>query len=230
MLLTLLKFFAAPGTPGFLAMTVAIGLVAMFVWPRNRRLGRLWLIGVAATHIGLAMPVVANAIAEGLPRVPGAASAGASRVNMLIVLDGDNRRGRARIAAEFYAKDPLTIWVLGDSWIMVPLIESGIPSYRISLDTNTATTREQMVRVGQLMAGRPERDTAVVASRLQLPRIAALAAIDHLSVQLVPSPVDIEPPVSGLLRFVPTYVAMRVSRDALYEHAALAYYRWRGWI
>jgi hypothetical protein len=29
---------------------------------------------------------------------------------------------------------------------------------------------------------------------------------------------------------VPTYIALRVSRDALYEHAALAYYRSRGWI
>jgi hypothetical protein len=30
--------------------------------------------------------------------------------------------------------------------------------------------------------------------------------------------------------FVPTYYALRVSRDAIYEHVALRYYRWHGWI
>jgi hypothetical protein len=30
--------------------------------------------------------------------------------------------------------------------------------------------------------------------------------------------------------YIPTYTALRVSRDALYEHAALAYYGWRRWI
>jgi hypothetical protein len=33
-----------------------------------------------------------------------------------------------------------------------------------------------------------------------------------------------------LWQFLPTYASLLVSRDALYEYAALAYYRWRGWI
>jgi hypothetical protein len=48
--------------------------------------------------------------------------------------------------------------------------------------------------------------------------------------ELVPASIDIEPPTSGVRRFIPAYIALRVSRDALYEHAALLYYRYNGWI
>jgi hypothetical protein len=63
-----------------------------------------------------------------------------------------------------------------------------------------------------------------------MPRVAALAQTAGLELDLLASPVDQEPPTEGVWRLVPTYLALRVSRDAIYEHAALAYYRWRGWI
>jgi hypothetical protein len=70
----------------------------------------------------------------------------------------------------------------------------------------------------------------VVASRLQAPRVWALARAMGLGILVMPSPVDDEPAASGLRAFVPSYLALRVSRDAIYEHVALAYYRWQGWI
>jgi uncharacterized SAM-binding protein YcdF (DUF218 family) len=78
-------------------------------------------------------------------------------------------------------------------------------------------------------AGRLGR-TCVIASRLQMPRVAALAHSEGLDVTLIPSPTDTEPPTAGFRVFVPSYTALGVSRDALYEHAALAYYRWRDWV
>jgi hypothetical protein len=51
----------------------------------------------------------------------------------------------------------------------------------------------------------------------------------RLRAGIAASAIDDEPPVSGPGLWAPTYIALRVSRDALYEHAALVYYRWRGW-
>jgi hypothetical protein len=70
----------------------------------------------------------------------------------------------------------------------------------------------------------------VIVSRLQAARMAGLLERAHLLIRLIESPVDVEPATTGALTFVPTYFALRLSRDALYEHAALWYYRRHGWI
>ena len=48
------------------------------------------------------------------------------------------------------------------------------------------------------------------------------------SLEFLPSPVDVEPNGEGIDGWTPKYVALRMSRDAIYEHAAMAYYRWKG--
>jgi hypothetical protein len=87
-----------------------------------------------------------------------------------------------------------------------------------------------MARV-KTLAGGPDADrAAIVVSRLQMPRVAAMARAAGLDIILVPSPMDVEPPVKGLRYFLPSLAALTLSRDALYELAALPYYRWRGWL
>jgi hypothetical protein len=120
--------------------------------------------------------------------------------------------------------------VLGEQWVVDALVEAGLPRARIAHDRTTLTTRAQMAAVGAMQAARPGVTLAVVASRLQMARVAALAGAAGLDPVLLPSAVDDEPPSTGRRRFVPAYIALRVSRDALYEHVALAYYQWRGWI
>jgi len=145
------------------------------------------------------------------------------------VLDGDNRRGRVREARLVYdVARPAEVWVFGDAWMLDPLLQSGIPYDRIKFGGDTANTRDQMARV-KMFADRHRR-AAVIASRLQMPRIAALATSLDLTVPLIESPIDEEPPTTGVARFVPSYIALRTSRDAIYERAALRYYAWRGWI
>jgi hypothetical protein len=60
--------------------------------------------------------------------------------------------------------------------------------------------------------------------------VAGLVRRADLPTVLIASPVDTEPATSGWWLFVPSYYALRVSRDAIYEHAALAYYARKGWI
>jgi uncharacterized SAM-binding protein YcdF (DUF218 family) len=200
------------------------------VWPRTQAISRGWLVLVIGLYAVLGLPVVANAIAGRLPRVPPANLVPGQRVDTLIVLDGDNRVGRV--------KETLRVWrlcsvgsvvVLGEAWIAEELIAAGLPTEKLTRTMGPGTTRGQMAWIRQHSVLQPAAQTALIASRLQMPRIAALAKANGITVVLDPSPIDIEPPTSGMWQFVPMYIALRTSRDALYEHAALMFYRWRGW-
>jgi uncharacterized SAM-binding protein YcdF (DUF218 family) len=228
-MLSLFKAIGAPGSVPFLALCLAAGLIVIYLWPRNRALGRTWLLGVWCGYVLLSLPWIANTIANRLP--PLAAQSARRPLDVLIVLDGDNWLGRVRQAGEaFSVASPRVVWLLGDAGLLDSLQEAGIPRTRIVHASGEPTTRDQMTRVRALMAVEQPGPSAVIASRLQMPRVAALAQALDLHVALIPSPLDREPPTSGAWRFIPTYTALRVSQDALYEHAALAYYRWHGWI
>ena len=93
-------------------------------------------------------------------------------------------------------------------------------------------TREQVAWVERFVAGAGvgASRSAMVVSRLQVPRVAALAARSGVHMPLLASPLDREPATTGSWRLIPSYGALCASRDAIYELAALRYYRWRGWI
>jgi len=229
-LLSLLKFFAVPGSLSFLAFCLVFGLGLIYIWPR-RRLGRMFLLGVGIVYVVLALPVVANAIADRLPRYQSSETEPVGTLDALVVFDGDNRRGRVRAAAEAYKATPARrVVVLGGVWMIDPIAEAGVPRDRITWDGSTPTTRDQIAWVKRLSGNIPEGRIAVVASRLQMPRIALLIEASRVPAVLIASPVDTEPPVAGWQTFLPTYTALRVSRDAIYEKVALAYYQWRGWL
>jgi uncharacterized SAM-binding protein YcdF (DUF218 family) len=230
LLLSALKL-APPGSVGFLLVCTALGLVLFLLWRRGRRLTRSALLVLYGGYLVLALPWIADGIAN---RLPGYASSDprlSRPVDSIIVLDGDNRRGRIRAALEAHARNPQAeLWVLGDQWVVDALVQAGLPANRIAHEAEALTTRDQVTRVRRLVGEKPHARLAIVASRLQMPRVAALARAAGLDIALVPAAIDDEPPTTGVWRFIPSYVALRVSRDALYEHAALAYYRWHGWI
>jgi hypothetical protein len=97
-------------------------------------------------------------------------------------------------------------------------------------ETGVSNTRDQIDWVVLFVREHPDSRVAVVASRLQMPRVRALADAQNLRVAFVAAPIDTDPASVGWRRLWPSYAALRASRDAIYEHAALAYYRWRGWI
>jgi uncharacterized SAM-binding protein YcdF (DUF218 family) len=230
-LTTVLKAIGPPGSIPFIACCVLLGIVLAYVWPRHGGVARLWLWLVFIAHTILALPVVANTIASGLPRVDGSDPGALRNLDTVFVLDGDNRRGRVRSAAQAASASPgASIVVLGgESWLIDALAEAGVAPTRISYDSQPADTREQMAALRRMTAKTPGK-TALVASRLQMPRVAALGRDVGVSFALIASPIDTEPATSGWRLFVPSYYALRVSRDAIYEHAALAYYTRKGWI
>ncbi len=145
------------------------------------------------------------------------------RVDTLVVFDGDNRRARAEAGVEVNAAAaPRAIWVLGNGWLVEPMSAGGVPRNRIWHDADMATTRDQMARLERLVADAgPTARLAVIVSRFQAPRVAGLLEAQHLAVALIVSPSDRESPPGGLARLVPSYTALRNSREALYEVVAV---------
>jgi len=200
--------------------------------PRYRRLAGAAVVPVLLGYFVLSLPLVATLIAGRLTRCsPPTDITHLRGIDTLIVFDGDNRRGRAReTAAIWRASAPSLVLVSGEAWLIEPLVEAGVSRSSLQRDKSGQNTRDQVLLSTRLLATRPASHGAIVASRLQMPRIEALARAIGLRATLVASPVDAEPPSTGWLRYVPSYAALRVSRDAIYEHAAFVYYRWRGWI
>ena len=229
-MISLLKATGGPGSIPFFILAIAVGLIVTYVWPRRRRLGLTWMISVSAAYGVLALPVTAHAIANRLPSLS-SRDASAAPLALLIVLDGDNRRGRARVAQHLIAANqPPAVWVLGSSWMIDPLLQAGVPDMVARHNPSAANTRDQMRQVAAMSAKVSPGRTVVVASRLQVPRVAALAVAFDTDPDIIAAPVDEEPPTQGWRRFLPAYIALRVSRDALYEHAALWWYANQGWI
>ncbi len=228
--LWLLKSLGAPGSIPFLVAATLVGLGLRVAWPRRRRLARTWLAAVFGLYGLLSVPAVATTIASHLPAVPAQPALDRRALDALIVFDGDNRRGRVQQSKELFdLTHPSRVWLLGNPWMLDALWRSGVRYDDIRLDPTTYNTRAQIAWVVRFFASHPGARAALVASRLQMPRVAALVADANVRVVLVPSPVDVEPPTTGWARWVPSYYALRLSRDALYEHAAIRDHRWQGW-
>jgi uncharacterized SAM-binding protein YcdF (DUF218 family) len=228
---SLLKQALSPGSIGFLLLGLMLWLLLKYLWPRRPRVERLWLAGLASLYLVMGLPWVANELGDRLSPPQAYPDTALASIQQLIVFDGDNRIGRTREASRVWSlAQPSVVHVLGGVWLADALVVAGIPRDRIQLDSGPRTTRAQMEKVQRIVARAGALHTGIIVSRLQLPRTAGLANAANLSVQLVASPVDVEPPRTGIWRFVPTYVGLRASRDALYEHAALGLYAWRGWI
>lgn len=229
-LLDILKFVGGPGSLGFLLLSIVAAVALAAVGPRTRRWAWRWLGVVACAYIFLSLPVVASRFARYAPPPWSALHPTRPGAERIVVIDGDNQRGRAREAAAWYqaSATPPQVLVSGGRFMAQLLVDAGIAPGRFQIDDTAPTTRTQVMWMHALARG-PR--TVVITSRLQAPRLAALmarAGIDDMT--LVPAPVDREPPRTGGWRFVPSWSALMVSRDACYERLALLYYRWRGWI
>jgi uncharacterized SAM-binding protein YcdF (DUF218 family) len=229
LMFSLLKAVGPPGSMNFLALGCAIGLCLGAAGPRFRRVGRFWLLGLYVGYVVGGIPVVAHAIADRLPAF--AATVNVSpRLDTVIVLGGDNSVGRLREAQRLLSMlSSAAVVVAGDEWIVEHLVEAGVPRERIATEDAARTTRDQIVGLAHVIGNGPAH-VVIVASRLQMPRVAALLRAQHLEAMLAPAPVDIEPPRSGWRAFLPRYAGLRITRDALYEHLALRYYSRQGWI
>jgi len=225
------KIIGGPGSLGFFAVSCCVGLLLSYGWPKRPPVGRAWLLGTSLIYIVLGFPVVAHSIAGSLPPVTAANLTTVGKLDELIVLGGDNEEGRVAEAVDAWqALKPDVVLVLGDEMLARRLNGAGIPAARIRRNDAPATTRAQMEWVAAELRARPVRAGALVASRLQMPRVIAVARMYGLHLLYLASPLDHDPAMSGVWSLIPSYEALQLSRDALYECAALGYYRSRGWI
>jgi uncharacterized SAM-binding protein YcdF (DUF218 family) len=229
-LLDILKSIGGPGSLGFLLLSLVAAAALAAVGPHARRWAWRWLGVVACAYIFLSLPLVASALARYAPPPWSAMHPTRPGAERIIVIDGDNPRGRAREAAAWYqaSTPPPRVLVSGGRFMAQLLVEAGVGRESFQLDDTAPTTRAQVAWMHALARG-PR--TVVITSRLQAPRMEALMARAGIGdMTLVPAPVDREPDATGVWRFVPSWSALMVSRDACYERLALLYYRWRGWI
>ena len=232
-LLSALKLIP-PGSIGLLVLCSAIGIGLLVFVRSTRRVMRIALLLLYFVYFVLAIPRVANGLAASLPATRAGGVTTPMAFEAIIVLDGDNRRGRVRAALQLEeGSSPPPVIVMadaGDPWVVDNLASGGVSRTQITSEAGADTTRGQVELARRMIASHSWGHVALVASRLQSPRLSGLTREWRPLPVIVAAPVDDEPPHDGLWAFVPSYLALRVSRDALYEHAALSYYRWRGWI
>jgi uncharacterized SAM-binding protein YcdF (DUF218 family) len=230
-MLSIFKLIGGPGSLGFLLLCILTGVILLVVWPRKVRLGVWWLFGVGLVHLVLASPWMASTMVNALPPYAPPLPETWRPLDTLVVLSGDNNDGRVSAARQVFREArPGAVHVLADIPFYNEILLAGIPRDLVHLDASGGTTRDQLAQVARIAGEASAGRVAVIASRLQAPRVAALIRAAGLSALLIPSPTDEQPPTGGVWRFVPTYGSMLLSRDAIYEHLALAYYRRRGWI
>lgn len=223
------KTIGGPGSLGFLLFFVVIGLLLM-VPVRSRRWGRRLVVLMTVSYLLLSIPAVSHRIAASAG-APDPQMTVAGKLDDLFVLDGDNYVARAAAAARIAAvTTPRTVWVLGGNRLKRAMLDAGIPDDPSSWTGSARTTQEQLAQVGQFMKESNSRRAAVIVSRLQASRTRGLADRLGLDVLVIPAPVDHEPPNSGVRRWLPSLSGLVLSRDALYEMGAIAYYRRNGWI
>ena len=225
---SLLKAIGGPGSLGFLIVGVGIGVV-LCLWQRTRRYGMRAVVALAGVYLVLSVPAVALTLgasfAAGPVQTPGP-------ITDLFVLDGDNYRSRAELAGELYAaaSNP-TVWVVGGTELRGALFEHGVSRDRWRwAKLPDRTTIGQIAQVKELMEEHGISRAVVITSRVQAARVEALLRQQGLDIPVMASPLDQEPASTGFRRWIPSLTALNLSRDAIYERVALAYYRWKGWI
>ncbi len=222
------KFIGGPGSTGFFVFALAIGGLVAWRRPRWRLTAAAAAAALAVGYFVLALPVTAVAIINALPLLSAPEAKKLSRIQTLIVFDGDNRSGRRQQTSHVLDHStPGEVHLLGSEALLTDLHAMVRPSIPVHFDRSPWTTAAQIEIVRDIAARAPPMTIGIIASRIQMPRISAILNRTDIAVILVPSPLDREPESSHAM-LMPSRVALAASRDALYEHAALVYYRWRG--
>jgi uncharacterized SAM-binding protein YcdF (DUF218 family) len=226
--LTVLK--AISGGLNLLALCCAVGLslrVGGF-----RRAARWWLFATYLTFVIGGIPVVARQLASRIPAGAPSSDVGPfADSDVLIVLDGDNPDGRVLAAVSILrAAHPRMVVVSGRRELAEQLAADGVPLKLLVMETEAATTREQIAFVGQFVHQERALTPTLVVSCLSVARVEGLLRKARLDIRVAASDFDGAVPEHGYRRWIPTFRSFTVSRDSLYEILALKYYRSNGWL
>ena len=229
--ISIAKTIGGPGSIGFLVLSCGIGILLVCIWPRRAAIGGWWVLGTLLLYCVLGFPFVARSIVDSLPPAPSTNLAAVGKLDALILFGGDNEDGRVAKTLDAWRRlKPDVVLLFGDALLAQRLAAAGIPATQIRQNDVPETTRAQMESVAAEMRARPVNAAGLIASRLQMPRVIELARPYALHLQFLTSPLDHTLPNDGIWSLIPSYRALEVSRDALYERLALRYYKSRGWI
>jgi len=223
------KTLLAPGTMPFGILVAGAGVLLSMRRGRSRRFGVSICVALAGAYFVLALPATAERLSSGLmtfdPLQHASDAGGASTV---VMIGGDSAHARVvETLRLFHLLRPR--WIVSSSPpdMREALVAGGVPSERIIAEVTARTTREQAIAVAKLVRARELGPVVLVASAIHMPR--ALGAFRAAGLSVIPSP-SATRQIAGLPRYWPAYDGLRLSREAIYEHVALAYYRWKGWL
>ena len=226
----LLKAIGGPGSLKFLFVGTGLA-VFLLAFRRTRRTGRWMLSGFLTLYFVLSLPAVARFVTGPAARTQSLPAPEYGHLDDLFVIDGDNYQSRAAMAvAVARTASPRTVWVVGGVELRDALVAHGIDKDLWRWGGGAAnTTYDQMLWIQESIATTHSRRAAVVASRVHLPRIVDVARRLQVDLVAIPSPLDSEPPDSGVRAWLPSFSGLQLSREGLYERVAVAYYRRKGW-
>ncbi len=107
-------------------------------------------------------------------------------------------------------------------WLML----AGVPSEALVVERQSSRTHESAVEVVRILKEHGWQSAVIVTSELDVPRVRAVfrrLGFSNLSFQQVP---EYGPPTGALYY----HSGWRAFYHATYEYAALALYKWKGWI
>jgi len=226
----LLKTIGGPGSMRFLVLGTGLS-VFLLAFRRTRRTGRWLLYSFLLLYFVLSLPAVARFLAGPGARTQSLPAAEYGHLDDLFVIDGDNYESRAALAAVVArTASPRTVWVVGGGELRDAVLAHGLDKDLWRWGGGDAgTTYDQILWIQGSIARTQSRRAAVIASRVHLPRIVEVARRLRVDVVAIPSPLDSEPPDSGVRAWLPSFAGLQLSREGLYERVAVAYYRWKGW-
>ena len=223
------KTLFAPGTMPFAVLVAGAGALLAVRRGRSRRLGVSIWVALAGVYFVLALPATAERLSAGLMKFDRLHDVHDARgASTIVMISGDSAHARVvETLRLFHLLRPRWIVGSGPPEMREALIAAGVPSERIIAEVMAQTTRQQAVAVAELVRARELGPVVLVASAIHMPR--ALGAFQAVGLSVVPSP-SATRQIAGLPRYWPAYDGLRLSREAIYEHVAIAYYRWKGWM
>jgi uncharacterized SAM-binding protein YcdF (DUF218 family) len=246
------------GAPLLILATFGIGVVLLY-FRRLAPWGRRWLTACSFGYWFLATPAGSGILSGPLVRAyePIASREQAKGAQAVVIIGGGIVTQRADSfavddlaasalrmieGARLYRLlgEPLMIVSGGNTGKLEPprpeaeafrtaLVQLGVPWARIVVEDQSRTTREQAVRLKDVLGGRHIEQFVLVTGPEHMPR--SVAAFRAVGLDPIPSPARLRPErdkPSWML--MPDRGSLGVSDGAIYEYLGLAYYRMRGWI
>ena len=113
--------------------------------------------------------------------------------------------------------------------LMRALIDVGVPSDRILLESKSKNTRDEVLLVKQMLAERGLTDFVLVTSPLHMRR--SMLAFEKQGMHPIPSPAPLVPDrTTARNLFLPSDLWLQIGDSSIYEWLARGYYWWQGWL